>query len=103
MRNRTRGKVAADRDDFFACQLSAQFRIGMTREVSAQIFRIVALRNIRAQQALDGRRHFRSNATIAAETCNVLMFTDGTAKAEVIGVDQLVAELDFFSFKADIS
>ena len=32
----------------------------------------------------------------------LLMFADRAAEAEVVGVDQLVAELDFFAFQADV-
>ena len=80
MRNGTRGKVAADGDDFFAGQLSAQFRIGMAREVSAQVFRIVALRDISVQQALDRCGNFRCDASIAAQARDLLMFAHCAAE-----------------------
>src|ERR1700678_4240787 len=74
----------------------------MSREISAQILGIVALRDVSTQQALDGGGYFGRDAAITAEARDVLMFSDCAAEAEVIGVDQFVAELDFLSFQADV-
>src|ERR1700722_8529973 len=91
MRNRAGRKIAADRDNFFAGELAAQFRIRMAREIGAEIFILAAVGDVGVQQAFDGGWNFAGDAAIAAEAGDALVFADGAAQAEVVGVDQLVA------------
>ena len=74
----------------------------MAREIGAEIFVCVARSKIGFEQALDGLRDIFRGAAISDLARNAGVLADGAAYAEVVGVDEIRALLDFFAFEADI-
>ena len=102
VRDRTGRKIARDRCDDGACELRAECVIGMASEIGAEIFVCVARGEIGFEQTFDGLRDIFRGAAIADLPRNAGVLANGAAYAEVVGIDEIRALLDFFAFEADV-
>lgn len=100
--NRAGGKIARDGRDDGAGKLGAEIAVRMAGKIGAKIFVGVASGEIGFEKAFDGFGNVFRGASISDLTGNAGVFADGAADAEVIGVNQLRALLDFFAFQANI-
>src|ERR1700675_1153477 len=102
MRNGAGRKIACHGFDGVTGELGAQVAIGEAGKIGAKIFAVASIREIWAQKWVDGSRNFPCRAAKADGASEALVFADGTAEAEIVGVNELVVELDFFAFEADV-
>src|SRR5215472_13374375 len=102
VRNAARWQIAFDGGGCVTRQDGADFVVRTAGEELAKILSVVAANIERAEQALDGVRHFRSGAAIANRPRDGSKLAEATADTKVVGVDHLAIDLDLLPFDPDV-
>src|SRR5271169_4959148 len=82
--------------------MSAEFVVGVAAERGAEVLFGLTVGEIFAQQAFDGFGDQRRGAARADGARYGGVLADGSAEAEVVGVNELAFVLDLLAFNADV-
>jgi len=85
-----------------AGEMCAEFVIGMAAEPGAKVLLGLPVRQVLAQQALNGIGYKRCRAAIADRASDCSMLTHRSAEAEIEGVGQFALVLDLLALDTDV-